>query len=523
MYQFETEIIKDTREGKSQLQSNINCWKGISDYISSTLGPYGLDKMFVHRGGILITNDGATILKRMNYSNPAAKLLLSISENQDEEVGDGTTSVVLLASELLQKLKQLLCAEFDNTIILETLEELKECCLDTLKGLVIKFDENVLLKVAETALNSKLLAYEKNRFARMLVDLFRPSFDIAEKMSNCEIDGSAKEVNLAIKKIPGGSVKDSLLLNGVAFEKCFTYAGFEQQPKYIENPKVVCLNIELEWKAERDNAEVKITGVEEYQKVVDAEWLSIKRKLDKIVKSGANVVLSKLPVGDLATQYFAKHNVFCSGRVENEDLKRVSTLCKCLISSSISNIHVGGCDIFEEKQIGKFRFNFFRNSKCWANTIILRGPGLTMLDEMERSLNDAIMVVKKCAISNEIVCGGGSVEMELSRVLKVKAGDFGNKKLFVSTCVAQAFEIIPFTLAFNFRLDPIVVLQKLRKSHLKGDKFTGVNLSDNLADMREKSVYEPLSVKENMIKAAFSAVKSLIAVDATIIAKKRGG
>lgn len=510
MYQIETETLEDTREGKPQLLANIETWKKVADYIATTFGPYGLDKMFVSKdGGIMMTNDGATILKRKKFSQPAARLLVSISENQDDEVGDGTTSVVLLASELLQKLKPLIKESFPLEVIVDTLEFFKVFCLEKLETMKIAYDDNMLHRIAETAISSKILKHEREHFGRIVVEAMK------------SIDYERKEL-LGIKKVPGGSIRDSFLVQGVAFEKCFTYAGYEQQPKMIRDPKVACLSVELEWKAERDNAEVRISDVNEYQRVVDAEWKIIRDKLDQIIASGANVVLSSLPIGDYATQYFARRGVFCSGRVEKSDLQRVAQFCGCVVQCTTSCLKVGTCEAFEERQIGKLRYNFFTGGPGTASTILLRGPGAIALDEVERSLEDALMVVRKTLKTREVVCGAGSVEMQLSRLVREKVAEFDNKQLFVGMCIAQSLEVIPFTLATNFGLDATAVVQQLRKHHSRGDFFYGIDLKVGVSDVHQAFVFEPLSVKQNMIKAAFSAASSLVLVDSTIIARKHG-
>lgn len=508
MYQIETETLTDTREGKPQLIGNIDTWRKVSECICTTLGPYGQDKMFVSKEGILITNDGATILRRKKFSHPAARLLVGISENQDDEVGDGTTSVVLLASELLQKLKGLIKDDFPLDVIVETIEFFRDFCLEKLEEVKVDYSDEMLQKIAETSINSKVLRYEKEYFGALVVDALK------------NIGYEDKQL-VGIKKVTGGGIRDSFFVEGVAFEKCFTYAGYEQQPKMIISPRIACLHLELEWKAERDNAEVRVYGVEEYQNVVDAEWKIIRDKLDEIIASGANVVLSSLPIGDYATQYFARKGIFCSGRVDKDDLQRVAVFSGCSVVSSTRHLSIGGCGRFEERQVGKVRYNFFSGGSNKASTVLLRGPGSTALDEMERSINDALMVIGKTIRTKEVVCGGGSTEMYLSRLVKEKALEFENKQLFVGNCIAQALEIIPFTLATNFGADALLCIQQLRRNHSKEKFFYGVS-SGGAVDVRVSSVFEPLSVKRNMIKAAFSAASSLVLVDSTVIAQKRG-
>ncbi|KCZ80535.1 T-complex protein 1, eta subunit, partial [Anncaliia algerae PRA339] len=503
---IQAEKITDTREGKPQLLSNIEAWKSVAEYLATTLGPYGSDKMFVSKGNILITNDGATILKRKNFEHPAVKILTSISNNQDKIIGDGTTSVVLLASEFLQKLKSLIKDDFPINEIVDCLNKIKEFCLDNIDKLKLEYQDNFLYKVAETALNSKILKYHKEHFGRIVVDGIKEIEDMHL---------------LGIKKVSGGNIKESCLVEGIAFEKCFTYAGYEQQPKCINNPKIACLNVELEWKSEKENAELKINSVEEYEKFLDAEWKIINDKLDFIIKSGAKVVLSKLPIGDYTTQYFAKHDIFCAGRVDEDDLKRISTFAKAPITSNVAYLKVGECDLFEELQVGKSRFNFFKSASKKANTIILRGPCETILDELERSINDSLMVVRNVLKTKEVLCGGGSVEMQLSAMIRKEGNECQGKGFLVYTCIAQAFEVIPFVLAQNFGIDGISALQLLRKRHNLNEFWYGIDSEKIIGDMREKYIYEPVEVKRNIIGTSFAAVIALIQIDMTILTRAK--
>jgi len=220
---------------------------------------------------------------------------------------------------------------------------------------------------------------------------------------------------IGVKKVPGGALQDSLFVNGVAFKKTFSYAGFEQQPKSFKDPKIVCLNVELELKSEKDNAEVRVEQVSEYQAIVDAEWQIIFNKLEAITKTGAKVVLSKLPIGDLATQFFADRDIFCAGRVTSDDMDRVVLTCGGSVQSTCSDIkpeHLGTCEHFEERQIGGERFNFFEGcTQAKTCTLILRGGAEQFIAEVERSLHDAIMIVKKAIKNDLIVAGGGAIEV----------------------------------------------------------------------------------------------------------------
>ena len=253
-------------------------------------------------------------------------------------------------------------------------------------------------------MSSKLIHSEKPFFSKMVVDAI-------ESLDQDDLDESL----IGVKKVAGGGLQDSLLIRGVAFKKTFTYAGAEQQPKHFKNPLILCLNVELELKAEKDNAEVRVEEVSEYQAIVDAEWEIIYRKLEAIEKTGAKVVLSKLPIGDLATQWFADRDIFCAGRVNAGDLRRVVQAVGGSIQSTTSDIsreHIGTCELFDEKQIGGERYNIFEGCpKAKTCTLILRGGAEQFIEEVERSLHDALMVVKRAVRNGEVVAGGGAIEV----------------------------------------------------------------------------------------------------------------
>ncbi|KAM0688426.1 hypothetical protein COBT_000317 [Conglomerata obtusa] len=502
----------DNRQGTSQIISNIKLLDRLSSYLKTTLGPYGLDKLIVTGSKILITNDGATIMKSLNLNHPAAKLMKSISVSQDDEVGDGTTSVVLLTVEILKSLEEIIkknnvmtVYEHIDNILVDCLNVIEENCIDIEDENNIESRKVYLQKLAKTALTSKVVKYDKDHFSKMIVD------------------GLQEDTNIVIKKTKGGSCKDSFLFSGIAFEKCFTYAGYEQQPKFIENPLVLLTNIELEWKSERENAEMKIKNVEEYQNIVDAEWKIITDKLDFIVKTGAKVVLSNLAIGDYATQYFAKFGIFCAGRVNSNDINKIKECSGAQILSSLNdkgidvNNFLGKFELFEEKQVGNFRYNFLHTKN--SSTLILRGPGDEILNEMERSLNDAIMIVKKNMKTKlKIITGGGSNEMSISTELKKLAYNYSTEIMFVYLAIAEAFENYISILSSNFGLDSLLVISKLRVKHKEGEKYFGVlNDTGLIGDMFEMGVFEPLSVKRNIIINAFNAVKTILMIDSTII------
>jgi len=337
----------ENAQGTQQCVSNINACAAIVDAIRTTLGPRGMDKLIVdNRGKATISNDGATIMKLLDVVHPAAKTLVDIAKSQDAEVGDGTTSVVILAGEFLKQCKSFIEEGVHPRIVVRGFRKAASMAVSRIKELAVTVPEDErrsqLVKCAATAMSSKLINQQKDFFSNMVVDAV------------CILDELMPLNMIGIKKVQGGSLEDTKLVEGVAFKKTFSYAGFEMQQKHYKNPKIALLNVELELKAEKDNAEVRVDNVEEYQKIVDAEWNILYDKLDKIHKSGATVVLSKLPIGDVATQYFADRDMFCAGRVPEEDLNRTMKACGGSIQTTVNDLNdetLGNCELFEEKQV----------------------------------------------------------------------------------------------------------------------------------------------------------------------------
>ncbi|XP_026190677.1 T-complex protein 1 subunit eta [Cyclospora cayetanensis] len=462
----------DTSQGRGQIISNINACQVVVDIVRSTLGPRGMDKLIETESGATITNDGATVLNLLQVKHPAAALLVDVAQSQDLEVGDGTTSVVVLAGELLQEAKAFVEDGMATQVII--------------KGLRAGRD----LMVVEA------------------VTLLGPSLDISM---------------VGLKKEAGGSYGDSRVVRGVAFKKTFSYAGFEQQPKKLINPKILLLNLELELKAEKENAEVRLDNPDDYQSIVDAEWDLIYEKLQTIADSGATVVFSKLPIGDLATQFFADRNIFCAGRVEDADLQRAAKATGAKVQSTVSGLTpdvLGSCGLFEEAQVGSERYNIL--SECpeaESATILLRGGAPQFLDEAERSLHDAIMIVRRALRSHAVVGGGGAIEMELSRYIREHSKTVAGKQQLVLKSFARALEAIPRALTRNAGFDATDVLNQLRQKHATSSEvcWIGVDcINGGVADSMAAHVWEPAIVKQHALAAATEAACLILSIDETI-------
>ncbi|KAJ3067990.1 T-complex protein 1 subunit eta [Podochytrium sp. JEL0797] len=509
----------DTSQGKGQLLSNINACMAVADCVRTTLGPRGMDKLIVDsKGHVTISNDGATILRLLDIVHPAGKAIVDISRAQDAEVGDGTTSVTLLAAELLKEIKQNIEEGVSPQTIMKGFRKASVLAVNKVKEMAVTIERknaeefrDLLEKCASTAMSSKLIHSHKDFFKKMVVDsvLMLDQVELNEKM-------------IGMKKIPGGAMQDSMLIDGVAFKKAFSYAGFEQQPKSFKNPKILCLNVELELKAEKDNAEVRIDAVQDYQSIVDAEWSIIYDKLEKIVATGAKIVLSRLPIGDLATQYFADRDIFCAGRVPNEDINRVVKAVGGAVQSSVNDIgavHLGTCDYFEEKQIGGERYNIFKGCpEARTCTLLLRGGAEQFIAEVERSLHDAIMIVRRAIKNKSVVAGGGATEMEVSKYLRDYSKTVEGKQQMIIGAFAKALEVIPRQLCMNAGFDSTDILNQLRQKHTQpGGTWFGVDMmSESIADNFEQFVWEPALVKTNAISAATEAACLILSVDETV-------
>merc|ERR1712198_723114 len=449
--------------------------------------------------------------------HPAAKTLVDIAKSQDAEVGDGTTSVVILAGEFLKQCKPFVEEGVHPRVIIRAFRKATALALAKIQEISVKIDRNnpaeyrsLLEKCAATSMSSKLIHQQKDYFSKMVVD--------AVMM----LDAQTLPLNMiGIKKVAGGALEDTELVPGVAFKKTFSYAGFEMQKKSYKDCKIALLNIELELKAEKDNAEVRLDNVDEYQKVVDAEWNILYDKLDRITASGAKVVLSKLPIGDVATQYFADRDMFCAGRVPEEDLNRTLKACGGAIQSTVHDLNdstLGTCEHFEEKQVGGERFNFFYGCpKAKSCTIILRGGAEQFMEETERSLHDAIMIVRRAMKNDSVVAGGGAVEMEVSKHLRDFSRTIYGKEQLLISAMAKAFEVIPRQLCDNAGFDSTNVLNKLRHRHAHGSVWSGVDIrSEDVADNFEAFIWEPSIVKINAITAASEAAQLILSIDETI-------
>jgi len=517
-------ILKDgaqNAQGTTQVLSNIKACQVVADAIRTTLGPRGMDKLIVMPNGEpVVSNDGATVLKSLEIVHPAARTLVDISASQDSEVGDGTTTVTLLTAEIMKQAVPFLEEGVHPQLIVKAYRRAVDYAVEHVNNIAMKIDKNdpeavrnILVKCAITSLNSKLVSAHKEFFGELVVDAVM-SLDELLPLSM-----------IGMKKVSGGSLTDTQLVKGVAFQKTFSYAGFEMQEKNYENPKIALLNVELELKSEKENAEVRVSNVDDYQAVVDAEWDILYEKLENLHKSGAKIVLSKLPIGDVATQYFADRGMFCAGRVKEGDMKRTMMACGGSVQSTTHDLRdevLGQCGLFEEKQVGNERFNFFTGCpKAKTCTFIIRGGAQQFMDETQRSLHDAIMIVRRALKHDSIVAGGGAVEMEVSKHLNKISRETSGKMATLIRAFGKALEIIPMQLCHNGGLDATEYLTKLRHQHAEGNVWAGIDLDNEcVSDNMARCVWEPALVKLNALRAAGDAAALIVSVDQTIKNKK---
>lgn len=464
-------------------------------------------------------------MRLLEVSHPAAKTLVDISMSQDAQVGDGTTSVVLLAGSILKSIKPFVEEGVHPQIIMRNVRQAATMAVEHVSALAQSYDVNtpegheMLLTCASTSLNSKLISGHQDLFSPMIVNAVQ-ALDEADALDDISS-------LISIKKIAGGDVRQSFLVKGVAFQKTFSYAGFEQMTKQFTNPKILLLNVELELKAEKENAEVRISDPEQYQSIVDAEWQVIYDKLDACVNCGANIVLSKLPIGDLATQYFADRGLFCAGRVETGDLRRVSKATGGTVQTSTNDMYegvLGTCGLFEERRVGDERFNVFEECpSSLTSTMVLRGGSEQFIAESERSVHDALMVVKRCLKSSAVVAGGGAIEMEVAKMLQEHALTIEGKGQLIFKAFAKSLEVVPQQLCDNAGFDATDVLSALRRKHAQDEdgKWYGVDIAEGgICDTFETGVWEPSANKCNSLAAAAEAACVILSIDETVVNPK---
>ena len=507
--------------GKEAQTNNIMAAKIIAEAIRSTLGPRGMDKMLVDSlGDITITNDGAAILDEIDVEHPAAKMMVEIAKTQDDMVGDGTTTAVVLSGELLKKAEELLEQNIHPTVIVSGYRKAAKKAMEVLDNIseVVKLDDKeTLKKVALTAMSSKGVGSAREHFADIAIEAVQ---QIAEKRGE---KWSADIDNIQIIKKEGKSLLDTELIRGIILDKEVVHAGM---PKHVENAKIALVNIALEVKKTEISAEIRIRDPTQMRSFLDKETDMLKTMVEKITKSGANVMICQKGIDDMAQHFLAKKGVLAVRRVKESDMDKLSRATGGRIANNLDDLKpedLGHADLVEERKIGDDDMVFIEGCKDPKSVSILIRAGLErMVDEAERTMNDALSVVADLFKKNKVVVGGGAVEAEVAKELRHYAVKIGGRQQLAVEAFAESLEIIPNTLAENAGLEKIDIMVELRaahekpKGHLMGvDVFTG-----KVANMQKMDVIEPLSVKEQAIKSASEAASMILRIDDVISSSK---
>jgi len=507
--------------GREAQRANIAAAKAIAEAVRSTLGPRGMDKMLVDSlGDITVTNDGATILDEIEVQHPAAKMMVEVAKAQDDEVGDGTTTTVVLAGELLKKAEELMAKNIHPTVIISGYGKALEFCLKTLQELAMPVsmdDEVTLKKIAMTSMSAKTVAGSKEMLADMAVKAVRQIVEKRDEKLVADIDF------IQLVKRQGASLADSRLINGVIVDKEVVHSGM---PRRIEKAKIALLDCPLEIEKTEMDAEIRISTPEQMKAFLEEEEKMLKNMVDKIKASGANVVFCQKGIDDVAQHYLAKEGILAARRVKKSDMEKLARATGGRIVTNIEDLtsaDLGEAELVEERKIADEKMIFVEGCKNpRAVAILIRGGLEKFVDEAERALTDALSTVADAIECGKILPGGGAIEMELAKRLREYAPSVGGKEQLAIEAFANALEIIPKTLAENAGLDPLDIIMELRALHEKpGNEAMGVDVfAGKPANMLDLGVIEPLNVKSMAIKSATEAASMILRIDDVIAAAK---
>ena len=510
-------------KGREAQNNNIMAAKAVAAAVRTTLGPKGMDKMLVDSlGDIVITNDGATILKAMDIEHPAAKMIVEVAKTQDDEVGDGTTTAAVLAGEFLKNAEELLESGVHPTVIASgyRLASLKAReILKTLAKRVTVNDRDLLLKIAATAITGKAADASKDVFSNLAVNAVLAVFDTENGKKTVDIE------DIKVEKKVGGSVEESVLIEGMVIDKERVHTNM---PKKVTNAKILLLNEALEIKKTEVDAEISIKSPDQLQLFLDQEEQMIHDMVNKVINSGANVVFVQKGIDDIAQHYLAKAGIYAARRVKKSDMDKLARATGAKVLTSLKEINdsdLGKAGLVEEKKIGDEAMTYVtecHNPK--AVSIILRGGTEHVVDEAERALHDALRVVGVAIEDETLVAGGGSPEVELALRLREYSATLKGREQLAVAKFAEALEVIPRTLAENAGLDPIDMLVEMRSQHEKGNKTAGLNVfTGKVVDMWKEGVVEPLRVKTQAISSGTEAATMILRIDDVLSSKSAPG
>ena len=510
--------------GKGAQFNNIAAAKAVADALRSTLGPRGMDKMLVDSlGDVVITNDGVTILKEIDIEHPAAKMLVEVAKTQDEEAGDGTTTAVILAGELLKRAEDMIDQNIHPTVIASGYRLASEKAREVLDKVAAKVsikDTETLRKVAMTAMASKSSSGHKSHLSDLVV---RAVTKVAEERAN----GSyyVDDDNIQITKKHGGSIADTDLVEGVIVDKERVHPGM---PAQVENAKIALIDVALEVKKTEIDAKIEITDPSQLQAFLSEEENMLRRMVETVKKSNATVVFCQKGIDDLAQHFLSKEGIYAVRRVKKSDMEKLAKATGGKIVTKLDELSkddLGHAKLVFEKKIGDDEMTFVTGATDpRAVSILIRGGTEHVVDEVERSLEDATSVVSCAVEDGKVITGGGASATEIALGLRDYASSVGGREQIAIEAFADAVEIIARTLAENAGLDPIDTLIELRKEHKKGNKYAGVNVfTGKVSDMRKENVVEPLRVGAQAISSATDAAVMILRIDDVIAAKTGEG
>ena len=506
--------------GREAQHTNIMAAKIIAETVKSSLGPKGMDKMLVDSfGDVTITSDGRTILDEMDVQHPAAKMMVEVAKTQDNEAGDGTTTAVILSGELLSKAEELIGKNIHPTIIIDGYKKAAEKALENLEKIAIPVDLNskeYIKKAAMTCMASKLVAEQREYLADLAVEAV---LEVAEKVDDkykVDID------DVKVEKKPGESVRDTKLINGIVIDKEVVHSGM---PKRVENAKIALLDTSLEIEKTEFDAKINIESPEQMDAFLRQEEAMLRDMVEKLAALGANVVLCQKGIDDMAQHFLARKGILAVRRIKKSDMEKLAKATGGKIITNLddaSPADLGYANLVEERKIGDDKMTFVEGCKHpRAVTILIRGGTERIVDEAERSLHDALCVVRDIVEEPKVLAGGGAPELEIARVLKKYAETLPGREQLAVKSFAEALEAIPATLTENAGLDPIDILSELRSKHENGETWAGIEvISGKVLDTREAGIFEPISVKKQVIKSATEAASMILKIDDVIAAGK---
>jgi thermosome len=507
-------------KGRDAQRANITAARAVAEAVRTTLGPKGMDKMLVDSlGDVVITNDGATILDEMQIEHPAAKMMVEVAKTQDKEVGDGTTTAVVIAGELLKKAEEMLDQDIHPTVItkgyrLAKFEALK--VLDRIAVPITMNDTDRLEKIANTAMTGKSAEKASRELSQLCVAAIRK---VADK------DGSIDTDNIKIEKKAGGSINDSKLIEGIIIDKEVVHSAM---PKETKSARILLLESALEIKELESDAKISIDSPEKMQAFLEEESRMLREMVDKVVKSGASVVFCQKGIDDSAQHHIAKAGILAARRVKKSDMEALEKATGAKIVSSLDDLSktdLGFAGVVQERKVSGDRMIFVEACKePKALTLLIRGGTEHVVDEVERAVEDAVKGLASALELGKVVAGGGAVEIEVARGLKKYAETFKGREQLAVTAFADALEVIPRSLAENAGLDPIDKLAALRAEHDKGAARKGLDvISGEIAEMDKLGVIEPLKIKLQAVQSASEVAEMILRIDDVISAGSKGG